>query len=251
MAEPAVKITVLGSGTSTGVPTIGCHCDVCTSTDPRDKRLRPSILLSYDGRHVLIDATPDFRAQALRTGIDRLDAILFTHEHADHILGLDDVRPFNFHQRGRIPIYASERTMAAIHRAFRYVFDGAKRGIRRAATGFPHCSTARHSICSASSSRPSRSCTARRTIYGFRFGDAAYLTDHSEIPEASLDGCAAWTCCSSMRCVTSRIPRIPPWTFHRDGRTAGAEARLLHAHLPRPGARAYRGAPAAAHPAGL
>src|ERR1039457_2222361 len=104
MAECAVRITVLGSGTSTGVPTIGCHCDVCTSTDPRDKRLRPSILVSYSGRHVLIDATPDFRAQALRTGFERLDAILFTHEHADHIMGLDDVRPFNFRQRGRIPI---------------------------------------------------------------------------------------------------------------------------------------------------
>src|SRR5580698_8873975 len=120
MAECAVKITVLGSGTSTGVPTIGCHCDVCTSADPRDKRLRPSILVSYGGRHVLIDATPDFRAQALRTGFERLDAILFTHEHADHIMGLDDVRPFNFRQKSRIPIYASERTMEAIHRCFLY-----------------------------------------------------------------------------------------------------------------------------------
>src|SRR3984885_386554 len=111
MPEGGVQITVLGSGTSTGVPTIGCHCDVCTSADPRDKRLRPSILVSYGGRHVLIDVTPDFRAQALRTGFERLDAILFTHEHADHIMGLDDVRPFNFRQKSRIPIYASERTM--------------------------------------------------------------------------------------------------------------------------------------------
>src|SRR5215469_376111 len=123
MPGDGIQITVLGSGTSTGVPAIGCHCAVCTSSDPRDQRLRPSILLSYDGRNVLIDTTPDFRTQALRYGIERLDAILFTHEHADHIMGLDDVRPFNFRQRSRIPIYASEQTMAAIHRAFQYIFD--------------------------------------------------------------------------------------------------------------------------------
>src|SRR5581483_10851924 len=121
MAGDGVKITVLGSGTSTGVPTIGCRCAVCTSSDPRDKRLRPSVLLSYNERNVLIDTTPDFRTQALRTPIERLDAILFTHEHADHIMGLDDVRPFNFRQKGQIPIFASERTMAAIHRSFRYI----------------------------------------------------------------------------------------------------------------------------------
>ena len=92
----ALRITVLGSGTSMGVPTIGCHCDVCSSTDPRDNRLRPSILVRYDGHCVVIDTTPDFRTQALRAKINRLDAILFTHEHADHIMGLDDVRPFEF-----------------------------------------------------------------------------------------------------------------------------------------------------------
>src|SRR5438067_13726464 len=105
-----VKITVLGSGTSVGVPTIGCYCDVCSSSDPRDQRLRPSILVSYAGRNVLIDTTPDFRTQALRAKIDRLDAVLFTHSHADHLMGLDDVRPFNFRQKGQIPIYASENT---------------------------------------------------------------------------------------------------------------------------------------------
>jgi len=102
-----LRITVLGSGTSMGVPTIGCHCEVCTSNDPRDNRLRPSILLRYGGRNVLIDTTPDFRTQALRAKINRLDAILFTHEHADHIMGLDDVRPFNFRQKGAIPIFGS------------------------------------------------------------------------------------------------------------------------------------------------
>src|SRR5436305_312753 len=117
------KITVLGSGTSVGVPTIGCHCAVCTSTDPRDNRLRPSILVSYDGRNVLIDTTPDLRTQALRAKISHLDAVLFTHSHADHVMGLDDVRPFYFRQKRQIPICAAEDTMAAIRRCFQYVFE--------------------------------------------------------------------------------------------------------------------------------
>ena len=87
------QLTFLGTGTSTGVPTLGCDCAVCRSTDPRDARLRPSVLLSFAGRHVLIDTTPDFRTQALRHGLRSLDAVLFTHGHADHIMGMDDVRP--------------------------------------------------------------------------------------------------------------------------------------------------------------
>src|SRR5262249_43053709 len=127
MSENPIKVTVLGSGTSVGVPTIGCHCDVCRSADPRDNRLRPSVLLTYGGRNVLIDTTPDFRLQALRAQIERLDAILFTHAHADHIMGLDDVRPFNFRQKGSIPIFAAPETMEAIRRCFRYIFDGESR----------------------------------------------------------------------------------------------------------------------------
>src|SRR6202041_1371746 len=123
MAEESISITVLGSGTSVGVPTIGCHCAVCTSNDPRDNRLRPSILVKYGGHGVLIDTTPDLRQQALRASIERVDAILFTHSHADHIMGLDDVRPFNYRQGGVIPIYGSEETIGAIRRSFQYIFD--------------------------------------------------------------------------------------------------------------------------------
>src|SRR3954447_15881212 len=127
MSSPACKITVLGSGTSVGVPTIGCHCDVCTSKDSRDKRLRPSILITYHDRNVLIDTTPDLRTQALRARIEHLDAVVFTHSHADHVMGLDDVRPFNFRQKGQIPIFAAPETMSAIQRCFPYIFDGMKR----------------------------------------------------------------------------------------------------------------------------
>src|SRR6204780_503182 len=122
MGSP-LQITVLGSGTSTGVPTIGCQCEVCTSTDPRDNRLRPSILIRYAGHGILIDSTPDFRTQALRAPIERVDAILYTHAHADHILGLFDVRPFNYRQRAAIPIYAQQETLDAIRRVFRYAFE--------------------------------------------------------------------------------------------------------------------------------
>src|SRR5262249_19103742 len=101
---PRLIVTVLGSGTSVGVPTIGCPCAVCHSSDPRDSRLRPSILISYEGRNVLVDTTPDFRTQALRARISHLDAVIYTHAHADHIMGLDDIRPFNFRQQGQIPI---------------------------------------------------------------------------------------------------------------------------------------------------
>lgn len=185
MAFP-MKITVLGSGTSVGVPTIGCQCAVCTSDDPRDNRLRPSILVGYQGHNVLVDTTPDFRFQALRAKIQRIDAVLFTHSHADHIMGLDDVRPFNFRQKGRIPIYAAAPTMEAIQRCFQYVFDE-----RTRETNVPKLDT--HVFDGAPfdlfglAFQPVPVLHGAQTIHGFRFGSAAYLTDHSEIPESSYE----------------------------------------------------------------
>jgi phosphoribosyl 1,2-cyclic phosphate phosphodiesterase len=185
MGSP-LNITVLGSGTSVGVPTIGCHCDVCTSTDPHDNRLRPSILIGYEGRNVLVDTTPDFRTQALRAKIGHIDAIVFTHSHADHIMGLDDVRPFNFHQKERIPIYASAQTMDSIQRCFQYVFEDVVRQ-----THIPKLET--HIIDGAAFDLfgleflPIPVLHGKQGIYGFRFGGAAYLTDHSEIPESSME----------------------------------------------------------------
>ena len=121
------QLTFLGTGTSMGVPTLGCDCAVCTSADPRDKRLRPSLLLRWRDvereRVVLIDAGPDFREQALRNKLTRVDAVFYTHGHADHIMGRDDVRPCNFHQGGAIPIYGSEPTLSSIQCSFRYIFE--------------------------------------------------------------------------------------------------------------------------------
>ena len=99
-------LTVLGSGTSMGVPTIGCDCAVCHSSDPHDRRTRPSILLEFGGKFVLVDTTPDFREQAIREQIRRIDAVIYTHTHADHILGIDDLRPLSYHHDGKIPLYA-------------------------------------------------------------------------------------------------------------------------------------------------
>jgi phosphoribosyl 1,2-cyclic phosphate phosphodiesterase len=178
-------LTVLGSGTSMGVPTIGCDCRVCHSTDPRDKRTRPSVLLHYNDHVVLIDTTPDFREQAIRANIARLDAVVYTHAHADHILGLDDLRPLTFHRpAGRIPLYAHERTGQIIRTVFRYIFDsdykyGGLAQVEMKNIEGPFDLFGAKFV-------PITILHGDAEIYGFRFGTAAYLTDFSSIPEESL-----------------------------------------------------------------
>lgn len=180
------SILVLGSGTSVGVPMIGCRCAVCSSGDPRDKRLRPSVLLLLGEKRILIDTSPDFRYQALRFGITRLDAILYTHSHADHILGLDDVRPFNFMQRHDIPIYTSAASLETIERTFQYVFDASPSQSSRPRLK-PHIFDERPIDVAGISIIPIRIRHGKGIAHGFKFGDCAYLTDHSEIPPESLE----------------------------------------------------------------
>jgi phosphoribosyl 1,2-cyclic phosphate phosphodiesterase len=181
-----MKITVLGSGTSVGVPTIGCDCKVCTSTDPRDNRLRPSVLLSWDGHTVLIDTTPDLRQQVLRARVDRLDAILYTHPHADHIMGLDDVRPFNYGKKQGIPIYGSAETMVAIRRCFSYIFAEGHSESSRPKIEVHEFDGEPFEICGVTFT-PVKLAHGSGISYGFRFGNAAYLTDHSDIPPESME----------------------------------------------------------------
>src|SRR4051812_32615006 len=176
-------LTVLGSGTSMGVPTIGCRCDVCTSNDPHDRRTRPSILVDFGERRILIDSGPDFREQAIREGIQHLDAVLYTHAHADHILGLDDLRPLTFRAHGKIPLYARSRDATVIRRMFQYIFAGEYKfgGLAQVElnefTGplelFGH------------TFQPVPVMHGDVEICGFRMGSAAYLTDFSDIPASS------------------------------------------------------------------
>jgi len=174
------------------VPTIGCACDVCRSTDPRDQRQRPSILIRNrvgDAlRNILIDTTPDFRAQMLAMRatmpIDRLDAIVYTHGHADHILGLDDVRPFNYRQ-GRIPLYAAKDTFETIKRVFSYAFETRERKTHIPQLEVNVIGDEDFDVFGMRFG-PIPLMHGAEKIYGFRFGRAAYLTDHSEVPEASL-----------------------------------------------------------------
>jgi len=186
-----MRITILGSGTSHGVPMIGCACATCRSDDPRDRRWRPSILVEGDdGSQVLVDTSTDLRAQALRFGMTRLDAILFTHSHADHVLGLDEVRRFNVLQREPISCYGDAGTLADIRRAFRYVFDerssrgGGVPQLRTFPLAGPFC-LGRQLVVPVPIEH------GAHLILGYRFGPFAYLTDCSGIPDASwplLDG---------------------------------------------------------------
>jgi phosphoribosyl 1,2-cyclic phosphate phosphodiesterase len=181
----AFRVTMLGSGTSSGVPVIGCTCRVCTSSDPRDRRSRPGLKLEAGENVVLIDTPTDLREQALRFGLPRVDAVLFTHPHADHVFGLDDLRIFNFRQRQAIPCYGSPATLAALRRTFAYVFEDGQEGggkpkldlvpidgpFRAGGMSFTPLSVAHGSM----------------EVLAFRSGCFAYVTDCSAIPPASLD----------------------------------------------------------------
>lgn len=182
------EIVFLGSGTSMGVPTLGCSCAVCSSIDPKDSRMRPSIIVLFrDGdkeRCVLIDTGPDFRQQALRENLRNIDAVLYTHAHADHILGLDDLRPLSFKNPYKIPLYADQATTEVLQHVFEYTFSESNKYPYKARVELRPLETHTR-IFGADFVTVPLLHGGLKTV-GFRFGTAAYLTDMSDIPEASF-----------------------------------------------------------------
>ncbi|MCD4709786.1 MAG: MBL fold metallo-hydrolase [Bacteroidales bacterium] len=180
-----MKITFLGTGTSQGVPVIGCRCAGCISGDERDKRLRSSVLIEQGEQVVVIDTGPDFRQQMLRAGVSKLDAVLFTHEHRDHIAGLDDIRAFNYIQRSPMDVFAEERVMRALNSGFPYIFaekkyPGVPQVMMHAISTDPFQIGELKII-------PIRMMHYRLPVLGFRIGSFAYLTDGNFISESEKE----------------------------------------------------------------
>jgi phosphoribosyl 1,2-cyclic phosphate phosphodiesterase len=180
-----VKITFLGTGTSQGVPVIACDCNTCTSSDEHDKRLRTSVLIETKETTLLIDAGPDFRQQMLREHVVKLDSILLTHEHKDHIGGLDDVRAFNYKSQDAVDIWAEERVQKAVKKEYSYVFsDYQYPGIpKMRLNNIPDNSFNINGI----QVEPIRVFHYRLPVFGFRIGNFAYITDANYIPEESKE----------------------------------------------------------------
>lgn len=180
-----MKITFLGTGTSQGVPVIACNCAVCQSTDLRDKRLRSSVLIESDNKTVIIDTGPDFRQQMLRENVQKLDAVVFTHEHKDHVAGLDDVRAFNFKQQSAMDVYASLAVQEALKREFHYIFSDFKY------PGIPLLN-----ICNINNSKfsvgdieftPIEVMHFMMPVLGFRVGDFTYITDAKTVSQSEKE----------------------------------------------------------------
>ncbi len=183
MATGGITVTILGSGTSHGVPMIACDCAVCTSSDPRDRRTRPSILIQYEQTHVLVDTSPEFRLQCLASHVQRVDAVLYTHFHVDHVAGLDDLRRFNWIQKQSIPCYGEPATLDRLRSMFSYVFEQ-----EEYPSAIPKLDL--HVIdgpmeIGGRTITPIRLMHGKLPVLGFRVGNFAYCTDVNEIPAES------------------------------------------------------------------
>lgn len=182
-----MKLTFLGTGTSTGVPSIACDCETCQSDDPRDKRLRVSILIEHKDKKILVDTSSDFRQQALRAEIRRLDAVLITHCHVDHVFGLDDIRPLNF-RYGAMPIFANDVAWMDLRRIFQYIFQPTHIGGGLPQL-IPHTVVHNSPFCIGDVEiTPLEVIHGKLRVVAYRFNDFAYATDLKSIPADSMEG---------------------------------------------------------------
>ncbi|MFQ5912740.1 MAG: MBL fold metallo-hydrolase [Nitrospinota bacterium] len=181
-----MKVIVLGCGTSTGVPSIGCRCSVCTSDNPRDHRLRASVWMSWGRRGILVDSSTDLRHQALKFQLPRVDAVLYTHSHADHIHGIDELRAYNAIQKSEIPCYGSARTIAYLGRAFKYIFAPEDNGMTYIPRLVPNVIDGPFSLFGREIIPLPASHGPYGPVLGFRVGLFAYLTDVASVPERTL-----------------------------------------------------------------
>lgn len=182
-----MKLTFLGTGTSTGVPSIACDCETCLSTDPRDKRLRVSVLIEDGGKTILVDTSSDFRQQALSANIRYLDAVMITHCHVDHVFGLDDIRPLNF-RYGAMPIFANAIAWIDLRRIFKYIFEPTHVGGGLPQL-IPHTVVHNASFCIGDIEiTPLEVIHGKLPVIAYRFNDFAYATDLKFIPPDSMDG---------------------------------------------------------------
>jgi phosphoribosyl 1,2-cyclic phosphate phosphodiesterase len=178
-------VTFLGTGTSQGVPVIACNCEVCTSANPRDKRLRTSVMIEDNEKVIVIDSGPDFRCQMLRENVQRLDAIVFTHEHKDHIAGLDDIRAFNYKQQGPIDVYATAQVQAALKREFHYIFaDFRYPGIPQLTL---HTIAADPFFIGDLKFIPVEVMHYKLPVLGFRINDFTYITDAKTVAQKEIE----------------------------------------------------------------
>jgi phosphoribosyl 1,2-cyclic phosphate phosphodiesterase len=182
-----MEITFLGTGTSQGVPVIGCQCAVCTSLDYRDKRLRVSVHLQVQGKSIIIDSGPDFRQQVLRERIDHLDALVFTHEHKDHTAGLDDIRAYNFRQRQDMPVYAEPRVLAQLKQEFAYIFAEKKYPGVPQVQLMPLESDTESFWVQGVEVQPIRAMHYKLPVLGFRIGGFTYVTDANYLSPEALE----------------------------------------------------------------
>lgn len=180
-----VELLFLGTGTSAGVPMIGCHCPVCSSGDPRDHRSRPSVVISHNGTRVLVDTTPELRLQCVNHGVDMIDAVVYTHAHADHIMGLDDVRRFNALRGGPLDVWADELTHAALLRCFGYAFVAPSPEVKLFRPHLVHRRIDGPFEIAGVTWTPIPLIHGTIPVLGFRVGQLAYCTDVSDIPEQS------------------------------------------------------------------